>query len=86
MKFKVILKKSVAKDLKRLSKTDKIRIFKVLRKLEDPFSLDIRKLRDLENTYAARVGDLRIVFKIYFEEKVVFVTRVDKRARVYDRL
>lgn len=38
MKFEVVLKKSVTKDLKKLSKSDRIRIFKALKKLEDPFS------------------------------------------------
>lgn len=86
MKFEVIIKKSVTKDLKKLSKTDRIRIFKALKRLEDPFSLDIRKLKDIENTYAVRVGGFRIVFKIYFDRKIVFVTRINKRERVYDRL
>ena len=69
-----------------LSKSDRIRIFKALERLEDPFSLNIRKIRDIENTYAVRIGNFRIVFKIYFDRKIVFVTRIDKRERVYDRL
>ncbi|RLI76752.1 hypothetical protein DRP05_12260 [Archaeoglobales archaeon] len=64
MKFEIILKKRATKNLKKLSKTDRIRIFKTIERLEDPFSLDIRKLRDIENTYAVRVGNFRIVFKI----------------------
>ncbi|ADC64212.1 plasmid stabilization system [Ferroglobus placidus DSM 10642] len=86
MKFKIVLKKGVSKDLKKLDKIDRIRIYKTLEKLEDPFSLDIRKLRGLEDTYAVRIGDFRIIFKIYFDRKVIFVTRIDKRGRVYDRI
>jgi len=86
MKFEVVLKKSITKGLKKLSKSDRIRIFKALKKLEDPFSLDIRKLTGIEDVYAVRIGNFRIVFKIYFDRKIVFVTRIDKRERVYDRL
>ncbi len=87
MTFEVILKKGKGlKELKKLRKGDRIRIYKALEKLKDPFSMDIRKLKGLENTYAVRIGDFRIVFKVYFDRKVVFVTRIDRRGRVYDRL
>ena len=84
--FEIILKRSVSKELKKLSKPDRIGIYKALEKLKDPFSLDIRKLKGLENTYAVRIGDFRIVFKIYFERKMIFVVKIDKRERVYDRI
>jgi mRNA interferase RelE/StbE len=86
MTFKVVLKKDVTKVLKKLSKTDRVRIYRTIERLKDPFSLDIRKLRGLEDTYAVRIGDFRIVFKIYFDRKLVFVIRIDKRKRVYKRL
>ena len=82
--FKIILEKSVSKELKKLSKPARIRIYKALEKLKDTFSLDIRKLKGLENTYAVGIGDFRIVFKIYFERKTIFVVKIDKRERVYD--
>ncbi len=86
MTFEVILKKGITKELKKLRKSDRVRIYKALEKLKDPFSMDIRKLKGLEDTYAVRIGDFRIVFKVYFDRKVVFVTRIDRRERVYDRL
>ena len=86
MTFEVILKKGITKELKKLRKSDRVRIYKALEKLKDPFSMDIRKLKGLEDTYAVRIGDFRIVFKVYFDRKVVFVTRINRRERVYDRL
>lgn len=62
MTFEVVLKKEIAKELKRLGKSDRVRIYKALEKLKDPFSMDIRKLKGLEDTYAVRIGDFRIVF------------------------
>ncbi|WP_290596496.1 MULTISPECIES: type II toxin-antitoxin system RelE family toxin [unclassified Archaeoglobus] len=86
MMFKVVLKRGVARDLRKLSKKDKIRIYKAIERLEDPFLLDVRKIRGLEDTYAVRVGDFRIVFKVYFDKRIVLVTRIDRRERIYDRL
>ncbi len=43
-------------------------------------------LKSLEDTYAVRIGDFRIVFKVYFDRKVVFVTRIDRRESVYNSL
>ncbi len=86
MTFEVILKKGITKELKKLRKSDRVRIYKALEKLKDPFSMDIRKLKGLEDTYAVRIGDFRIVFKVYFDRKVVFVTRIDRRERVYNSL
>jgi|GEM_PF-1300880 len=85
-KFEVILKKGITKDLKKLSKTDKIRIYKALEKLIDPFSLDIRKISGFKDVQAVRVGNYRIIFKIYFEKGVLFVIKIDKCERVYGRL
>ncbi len=84
--FEIILKRSVSKELKKLSKPNRIRIYKALEKLKDPFSLDIRKLKELENTYAVRIGDFRIVFKIYFERKTIFVVKIDKRKEFMIRI
>ena len=86
MTFEVILKKGITKELKKLKKSDRVRIYKALEKLKDPFSMDVRKLKGLEDTYTVRIGDFRIVFKVYFDRKVIFVTRIDKRERIYDRL
>ncbi len=43
MKFKVIASERALKDLKKLSKIEKKRIYEELEKLEDPFKLDIKK-------------------------------------------
>ncbi len=69
MKFKVIASERALKDLKKLSKTEKKRIYEELEKLENPFELDIKKLK-----------------KNIFNNQIVWVAKIDKRERVYDRL
>ena len=46
MKFKVLSSERALKDLKKLSKIDRKRIYEELEKLEEPFKLDIKKLKD----------------------------------------
>ena len=85
MKFKVIASERALKDLKKLDKIDRERIYETLEKLEEPFKLDIKKLKD--NIYRVRVGRLfRIIIEIDFENQIVWVAKIDKRERVYDRL
>ena len=85
MKFKVLSSERALKDLNKLSKIDRKRIYEELEKLEEPFKLDIKKLKD--NIYRVRVGRLfRIIIEIDFENQIVWVAKIDKRERIYDRL
>jgi mRNA interferase RelE/StbE len=84
MKFNVGLSDRAIRDLKQFDRKDLGRIFKTIEKLDDPFSLNIRKIRD--NIYRIPLGKIRIIVKIDFERKFVLVVRVDWRERIYDRL
>ncbi len=84
MKFKVITSDRAAKEIKKLNKKDRARIYREIQKLEDPFSLDIKKIED--HIYRIRVGKFRILIEIDFENRIVWVAKVDKRERIYDRL
>jgi len=84
MKFNVILSDRAIKDLKKFDKRDLERIFRTIERLEDPFSLNIKKIRG--EFYRVPVGKIRIIVKINFEKRTVLVVRVDWRKRIYDRL
>ena len=84
MKFKVITSDRAAKEIKKLDKKDRIRIYKEIQRLEDPFSLDIKKIKD--RIYRIRAGKFRIIIEIDFENRIVWVAKVDKRERIYDRI
>ena len=53
--------------------------------LKDPFATKPKKVKGEENTFRLRVGN-RILFFIDEEQKIVTVSKVDKRERVYDQL
>jgi mRNA interferase RelE/StbE len=82
-KYKLLFKKSVAKDLRGIPKKDVaaiLRTFDVL--AEDPRPPKCEKLSNREQ-YRVRRGVYRIVYEINDEELCVIVVRVGRRREVY---
>lgn len=80
--YKVLLTQRALKDLNALEKHDRIRIIKKLKEYESKQLRDIRKLESPKiGTYRFRVGDFRIVFDIDGENLVVL--RIGHRKTIY---
>ncbi len=63
----------------------KSRILRRIKALEiDPFLG--KKLKSRENTYSLRVGKFRIIYEIHTDLDEVWILKIDKRERVYDRI
>ena len=81
--FKISFKKSVAKDLKKISKDQIIRI---LDKIETNLSTSPEQFPELKGKFAGlrkyRVGNYRIIFAI-LEGNTVLITRVKQRKEAY---
>ncbi|MBU0898624.1 MAG: type II toxin-antitoxin system RelE/ParE family toxin [Nanoarchaeota archaeon] len=45
---------------------------------------DIKKLRGLKNTFRIRIGKIRIVYTVFWEDKVILISRISHREHVYD--
>ena len=74
--YRILLKRSVLKDLEPLPARDCVRIMERIGALaDDPRSLGCEKLSALER-YRVCVGDYRIVYAIEDAELVVWVVRV----------
>jgi mRNA interferase RelE/StbE len=74
----------VSKDAsKALSKIPKDHAEKILEVVEtlviNPFFGDIKKIRGEEQTWRRRVGEYRVLFKIYQNEKIIFVFSIKRR-------
>lgn len=83
--MKVYLDKDAAKYIERLEESDKRRILDKLKTLEsNPYSGN--KLKGRKNTYSLRVGDYRIIYEIHKDIREVWILKVYKRSKVYDRL
>ncbi len=64
------------------SQKDRIRD-KLLAFAENPFTGDIKKVKEKENVFRLRIGKLRVLYILDTEEKSIYIVKIDKRGRVY---
>ena len=82
-RYKLVFKKSVAKDLRDISKKDVARILKCFDALsEDPRASGCEKLSGQER-YRVRRGMYRIVYEIKDDMLMVVVVKIGHRRDVY---
>jgi len=81
--YKIVFKKSVAKDLKKIPKKDVSKILKVIRSLAtDPRPHGVKKLSGQER-YRMRQGNYRILYSIEDAQLIITVVKVGDRREVY---
>jgi mRNA interferase RelE/StbE len=85
MRFRVLIHKKADEFLKGLKPEDKQRIVGKLKQLKDfpAVRLDIVKIAGEADTFRLRVGNYRALFKVYEQEKIVVVVKIDIRKRIY---
>jgi mRNA interferase RelE/StbE len=82
-RYRVIIRKSVAKDLKGIPRKDVRRILSSINALADePRPLGTKKLSGQER-YRLRQGNYRILYQIEDDRLIVCVVRVGDRRDVY---
>jgi mRNA interferase RelE/StbE len=82
-KYKIIVKKSVAKDLRPLPKKDIAVILKCIESLrEEPRPFGCEKLSGQER-YRIRKGAYRIIYEIRDDVLIVIVVKVGHRKEIY---
>lgn len=83
MRYRVILPKSVQKELDRLPDDVVTRILARLTELEgNPRPADVKKLKG-RNAWRTRVGDYRIIYEIHDRELQILLVTVGHRREVY---
>ncbi len=81
MKYKLIIKASAEKILKRMNKPVLMRILREFVKLEEnPFHPGVKKLTDIEG-WRVRVGKFRIIYDI--EDNDVIIRKILPREKAY---
>jgi len=81
--FRILIRKSVYKDVERIPKKDVRRILKAIEVLsENPRPPQSRKLSG-EEKYRLRCGSYRVVYEIQDEDLVVCIARARHRRDVY---
>jgi mRNA interferase RelE/StbE len=90
MTFNVVIKKSALKFISKLPKEERIRIKNALLLLkEDPIPIrlvDVAKLRGLKNIYRIRVGKIRMIYEINWNNKTIAIHRVSFREHAYRKI
>jgi mRNA interferase RelE/StbE len=84
-KYKIIFRKSVAQDMRRIPNRDLRRILATIDSLsEEPRPLGVERLSGQEK-YRVRQGNYRIIYEINDKEVIVIVVKVGHRKDVYRR-
>lgn len=85
MTFEVIVRKKVIKKINQISPyRDKIIV--ALSSLESnafPKQYDIRKLKGKDDTFRIRIGNIRIIYKVLWNDRRIYVDDVDLRENIY---
>jgi mRNA interferase RelE/StbE len=83
-KYKIQYKKSVEKDLRKLSSTQLKRIIAKIRALAvDPHPSGSVKLRGSSDLFRVRHADYRIIYQVHDDKLVVLVIKVGHRREIY---
>ena len=83
MTYRIVIKKSAAKEIEALPQKDRLRVIERIRALaEDPRPSGCKKLSRQEK-YRVRQGRYRILYQIEDGELLVIVVRVAHRKDVY---
>lgn len=81
--YRIVIKKSAAKEIERIEKKDRIRIIDKIRSLaEDPHPVGSKKLSRQEK-YRIRQGNYRILYQVKNEELIINVVKVGHRRDIY---
>jgi mRNA interferase RelE/StbE len=84
-RYRILFRKSVARDLRRIPNRDLRKILGKIESLsEDPRPLVSEKVSGQER-YRLRQGNYRIIYEICDDEVVVVVVKVGHRRNVYQR-
>ena len=80
MSWQVIVDSYARKYLRKLPKSDAGRIATALQEFSvNPYSGDIEKLKDEDDTWRRRVGSYRILYEVYTPKEIVYVSEIRRR-------
>jgi len=82
-KYKLQIKPSAAKELKKLPKTDLQTVIKKIQSLSsDPRPVGCEKLSG-EEKYRIRQGNYRVVYSIEDDKLIIFIVKIGHRRDIY---
>lgn len=82
--FKIKLTAKAKRELKSISKQDKLRVGEILEDLKDNPLIGKPLFRELIKRYSYRVGVYRVIYKINKEDQIVEVISAGHRSTIYN--
>lgn len=86
--FAIKIKRKALRKLAKLNPKQKRNIKTIILILKNdpiPFKkVDVCKLQGYENTYRIRIGNLRIVYQVFWNEKTILIHYVGPREKAYE--
>ena len=87
MSYRIVIKKSAAKSLKKIARADQKRIADRIDSLaEGPPNPDTTKMKGNNPFHRVRVGDYRIIYEIQDEVLIILVVKIGHRRDIYRNL
>lgn len=84
MTYEILYKKSVDKDLRKLSTVNRRQVIAKIQLLAtSPFSPGVTKLRGSIDLYRLRHGDYRIIYQVKDKQLIIIVIKIGHRREVY---
>jgi len=85
--YKVEIKKSAQKEIRKLPQSVRMKIIQKINKLySEPMPVGAEKIKGYDNRYRLRQGDYRILYSIFKDRLVIMIVRVQHRKDVYKDL
>ena len=82
-KYTLTFEKAAVKFLRKQNKSTQERLMRAIKQLPD--GTDIKKLQGYDNLYRTRVGNMRILYFIKEELKIINIENIDSCGDVYKR-
>ena len=82
----VSLSNKAERDLRSIPRSDRTRIQSAISALETSFfpeGCDIKKMKGFTDSYRLRVGNWRILYRIHFSRKEVYIGGILRREQAY---
>jgi len=86
--FDVFLTNRAEKSFKLLGPKTRAKITEIiynLRRSYFPTGYDAKKLKGVKTTYRIRIGDYRIIYRVDFAVKQIFILSISSRKKAYKR-
>ena len=81
--YRIVIKKSAAKEIEKIEKKDRIRIIEKIRSLAKEPKPTVSKKLSGQEKYRIRQGNYRILYQIIEDELIINVVKVGHRRDIY---